>query len=995
MPWHLAKFRLHSAFWPSLALLSTILLSACGRIQATDDPNSGTTGSGTAPVISVQPQSTSVPAGQRASFFVTAIGTAPLSYQWRLDGAAITGATAARYTSDVLQLADDGEKFSVVVSNAAGATVSSAATLTVTAGSPPVTVPPTITIQPQPQTVSDGSTATFTVSATGSAPLHYQWLKNGAPVGADSASYTTPIVTLTDSGEIYSVVITNPSTTTATSAPALLTVRPIAASISTQPMSQAVTLGGTATFTVVAGGSAPLTYQWYKYGVAISGATAASYTTPATVASDSGSEFTVTVSNPANMPVTSVPAALLVKHTLALIAGELGGVGHTDATGPNASFYTPEAVATDPAGNIYVVDEVNEIIRKITPAGVVTTLAGTPGVIGSADGTGPTASFNFNTTFFPGGAVVCPDGNLYVSDTDNSTIRRISLPGGVVVTPAGTALVSGSVDGVGVAAQFRQPSGLACDSNGNLYIADTDNDTIRVMVTATRSVTTLAGNPTVVGSTDGTGGAALFNRPTGVAVDAAGANVYVADYLNSTIRQVTSAGVVTTLAGNPGVFAAADGTGGAARFSGPEGVAIDSTGANLYVADTGNLTIRQVTLPGAVVTTVAGTAGSYGSADGTGAAASFANPTSVATDANNDVYVGDADNNSVRKLTTPAAAVTTLAGNIGGRGYADGSSGPNSTARFNQPHFVVSDAAGDIYVSDEYNNVIRKIAAGGTVTTLAGTAGIKGSIDGTGAAAAFNAPYGMVVDSHGNLYVADSGNNTIRMVTPGGAVTTLAGTAGVTGSADGTGAAASFNTPLGLAIDATDTLYVADYGNNTVRKVTTPGGAVSTFVGTAGVTGSADGTGAGAQFSGPLGLSVNLTSGNAYLADRFNDTIRMITPAGVVSTIAGSPGQADFVDGTGAAAHFSWPATTVVDPATGNVYVADYLHNAIRMIAAGNVVTTVVGQSPPGVPDSVVVLGSLSGSLSGPSSMAIVDGPALELIICDAVENAVLLATLP
>jgi DNA-binding beta-propeller fold protein YncE len=991
MSGHFARIGLRSSFLSLLALLMTIVLVACGKLQVTDNPNSGGVGSGTPPVVSSQPRSTSAQAGQTASFSVTAIGTAPLSYQWRLDGAAISGATATSYTTDVLQLADNGEKFSVVVSNAAGSTISAAATLSVTPGSPTITVPPRITTQPQPQTVADGSTATFTVTASGTAPLHYQWFKNGATVGADSASYTTPIVTLIDSGEIYTVIVSNASTTTATSNPAVLTVSAIAPSITTQPVSQAVTLGGTATFSVVAGGSAPLTFQWYKYGVAISGATASSYTTPATVAADSGAAFTVTVNNPAGMPVTSTPATLLVKHTLALLAGGLGGIGHTDATGANATFYSPQAVATDPAGNTYVVDEINEIIREITPAGVVTTLAGTPGVVGSADGTGPMASFNFSNTF-PGGAAVCPDGNLYISDTNNRTIRRISLPGGVVVTPAGTALVTGSADGFGPAVQFRQPSGLACDSNGNLYIADTDNDTIRVMVTAARTVTTLAGNPTVAGSTDGTGNAALFNRPTGVAVDTAGANVYVADYLNSTIRRVTSGGVVTTLAGNPGVFGAANGTGGAANFNAPLGVAIDSTAANLYAADTGNFTIRKVTLPAGVVTTLAGTADNSGHADGTGAAASFAFPTALATDPGNDILVADSDNNTIRRVTTPAAAVTTLAGNIGGRGYADGSSGPNSSARFNSPHFVASDGAGNIYVSDELNNVIRRIAVGGAVTTFAGTAGVTGAANGTGAAASFNSPYGMVFDSHGNLYVADLGNNTIRMITPAGIVSTLAGTAGAIGSADGTGAGASFNSPFGLAIDASDTLYVADYGNNTVRKITTPGGAVTTFVGTPGVTGSVDGTGAAAQFWGPLGLSVNLATGNAYLADRFNDTIRMITPTGVVTTIAGSPGQADFVDGTGAAAHFDWPATTAIDAATGNIYVADYLHNAIRLISSGNVVTTVVGQQNPA---STVTLGSLPGALSGPSSIAIVDGPALELIICDALENSVLLATLP
>jgi DNA-binding beta-propeller fold protein YncE len=363
----------------------------------------------------------------------------------------------------------------------------------------------------------------------------------------------------------------------------------------------------------------------------------------------------------------------------------------------------------------------------------------------------------------------------------------------------------------------------------------------------------------------------------------------------------------------------------------------------------------------------------------------------VAADANNNLFVADADNNTIRKITTPAAVVTTFAGSIGGRGYADGSGGDAGTSRFYDPHNIVSDSAGNVFVADLGNNVIRKIATNGTVTTVAGTAGVTGSADGTGSAAQFNSPFGMVFDSHGNLYVADSGNNTIRMITPAAVVSTLAGTAGVTGSTDGTGAAAKFSNPSRLAIDSSDTIYVADYGNNTIRKITTPGGVVTTLAGTPGVTGSTDGTGPAAKFWGPRGLAVNQTTGNLYVADQFNGTIRLITPAGVVTTIAGTPGQSDFVDGTGAAAHFNWPAAIAIDKATGNLYVADYLHNAVRMIDAGYVVTTVVGT--PGA--STVVLGDLPGALSGPSSLTIVPGPALELAIADALENSVLLATLP
>ena len=215
-------------------------------------------------------------------------------------------------------------------------------------------------------------------------------------------------------------------------------------------------------------------------------------------------------------------------------------------------------MAVDAAGNVYVADTGNDTIRKITPAGVVTTLAGTAGQAGSADGTGTAARFNE-----PDGVAVDAAGNVYVADTNNDTIRKIT-PAGVVTTLAGTAGQAGSADGTGAAAQFNAPEGVAVDGAGNVYVADTGNDTIR-KITPAGVVTTLAGTAGQVGSADGTGSAARFNDPDGVAVDGAG-NVYVADTINDTIREITPAGVVTTLAGSPGQYGSADGTGAAAQF---------------------------------------------------------------------------------------------------------------------------------------------------------------------------------------------------------------------------------------------------------------------------------------------------------------------------------------------------------------------------------------------------------------------------------------------
>jgi len=322
-------------------------------------------------------------------------------------------------------------------------------------------------------------------------------------------------------------------------------------------------------------------------------------------------------------------------------------------------------------------------------------------------------------------------------------------------------------------------------------------------------ITTLAGG--TYGSNDGTGSGAGFNNPMDVAVDTSG-NIYVADTQNSTIRKITQAGVVTTLAGSPGVFGAADGTGSSANFNRPQGIAVDTAG-NVYVADTYNHTIRKIT-PAGAVTTLAGTAGASGSADGTGAGARFNTPYGLAVDGAGNLYVGDLNNDTIRKVT-PAGAVTTLAGSPGVFGSSDGT---GSQASFNRPQGTAVDSAGNVYVADTNNDTIRKITPSGVVTTLAGTPGSWGNSDGTGPSAQFAEPGSVAVDDAGNVYVADSANNTIRGITAKGAVTTLAGSARYEGSSDGTGASARFNYPEGIAVDAAGDVYVADSNNDRIRK---------------------------------------------------------------------------------------------------------------------------------------------------------------------------------
>jgi sugar lactone lactonase YvrE len=594
-------------------------------------------------------------------------------------------------------------------------------------------------------------------------------------------------------------------------------------------------------------------------------------------------------------------------YTFVTLAGQT--TGSFDGTGSAALFNLPSGVAADASGNVYVADTGNSTIRKVTPGGVVTTLAGMAGVTGTVDGSGSSARFNG-----PRSMAVDAAGNVYVADSTNCAIRKIT-PAGVVTTLAGELGVSGTNDAAtGAAARFNLPYGVAVDTNGNVYVADTLNQTIR-KISSSGAVTTLAGLAGSTGSTNGTNSGARFSYPCGVAVDASG-NVYVADTGNDTIRQVSPAGVVTTLAGSAGDSNSTDGTGTNALFNLPYGVAV-AAGGILYVADTGNDTIRKVVTSSGVVTTLAGTAGDAGSANGSGSAARFYAPFGVAVDANGNVYVADSYNSTLRKVTMPGKVVTTLAGTTAAAGSANGA---GSAAQFRDPYGVAVNSAGTVYVSDLANNTIRRITPAGVVTTLAGKAGVSGSANGSGSGASFGYPAGLAVDTNGNVYVADYAYHTIRKITPGGSVTTLAGKPGVGGSTNGTGSAARFLNPLGVAVDAGGNVYVADTKNGLIRKIT-PKGAVSTLAGVTGTTGTNDGPAATALFNYPQGVAVD-ASNNVYVADTQNSTIRKITADGVVSTLAGKAQNVGASDGIGGAARFNNPYSIAVD-SQGYLYVAD------------------------------------------------------------------------
>ncbi len=641
--------------------------------------------------------------------------------------------------------------------------------------------------------------------------------------------------------------------------------------------------------------------------------------------------------------------------------------------GPNklpplsSSIGIPVGISQDATGDIYVSDARSNTVYEISVAGTLTVFAGNGAAGYSGDGAAPAAA-SLNS---PAGLYVDSSGNVFIADSGNNVIREVVQATGFIQTVAGTG-TAGYLDGVtATSGELSNPMGVYEDKAGDIFIADTGNNVIReVVASATPQITTVAGNHALGAGYNGDGILATnaeLNNPKSVYLDGVG-TVFVADYGNNRIRTFTLGGNIETIAGNGTSGASGDGgPATSAELNGPSSIFVSGSfsgatlNGQLYIADTNNNEIRQVTasLP-ANLQTIQGVAGNgLAGFTGNGAPARVAElfaPRGVYVDSSQNIFISDTGNSYVRLVAAATGDILLYAGN-GTLGFS-GDGATATDASLNAPAGVAADGVGDIFIADTANNAIREVVnSTGLMQTVAGIGGAACNFAGNGSTAKnalMCAPAGVFVDGSGNTFIADTSNHVVReVVFTTGNIQTVAGigTPGFSGDG-GFAIQAQLHSPSGVFVDSNGNVFIADTGNDCIREVLATGpnaGKISTIAGIGTSPGYSGDTGlaTAAQLNSPASVYLD-GFGNIYIADTGNNVIREVTggAGGDISTIAGDqtlgPGYSGD-NGSPTAAQLNTPKGVLIDPSL-NLFIADTSNNVIREVQVGtNKIQTVVG----------------------------------------------------
>ena len=613
----------------------------------------------------------------------------------------------------------------------------------------------------------------------------------------------------------------------------------------------------------------------------------------------------------------------------------------SEALAPLEISVTPGGVVVDGIGNIYFVDLKHHSVRKYDiAANRVNTIAGGNGPGFSGDG-GPAIGAMLNN---PNSIALDADGKtLYIGDKDNNRIRKVDLFTETIRTFAGKG-TSGYTGNDGPATEAGLSiSGIHVDGSGNLYVAESEHNIVRKIDHASGIISTVAGNGT--SGNAGDGGAAvdaMLNSPSSVCTDASG-NLYVVDPFNNNIRKVDASGNITTFAGTgTSGFTGDGGPAIDAQVSFPGRIAADANG-NVYVADRGNKRIRMIGTDG-VINTVVGMGGAGSLAENIPATDAYTDPLGIALNPQGDLVIAE-NGIRIRQVTSSSGMINTIIGN-GSSGYG-GDGGPAMLAQLNGPSAVVKHTDGNIYIADYGNSSIRKIdALTSTITTIAGNGEAGFSADGTLASdAQFRSPIDLAVDANNNIYVVERSTNRIRKIDAvTGKLSTVAGTGTDGFSGDGGPAtSAMLSNPLGICVDADGDIFITD--NNRIRKIDAATRVITTIAGTGPYGFSGDGGPATqAMLYRPARLAAD-KNGNIYFSDWYNHRIRKIDKGtGIISTVAGN-GSAGYSgdDGLATAAQLNYPLGVSVDDG-GNIYIADTQNSRIRKVdVSTGMITTITG----------------------------------------------------